>query len=475
MPHASFDRRYVWAACIMALGSGFAIAGHMSFILGFSFAPGPGYVSFVQTHGHVQLIGWAGLLIIGISLHVMPRMAGAPLAHPQWRSWILWLLAGGLALRAAGHPLVAYMPAGPGLAIVLWAVALSGALELLGIGLYIALMRRTIAGAPGQPERPALQPIRPYIQSMLLGWPLYAIFNLVLVTVMAWRGQMAVDAWWNDIAIRCFVGFVLLPVAFAFSVRFLPLYLRLTAPTWPVRRVAYVYLLGASLHIVALALSQPALMQAGRLVEAASILGFVWRLGIFTRGYLAWLGPASSRRPSQDRTSRQGDQAHHAFGAFEALIVSAYIWLTLAAAGELLSNLGAWTGVSANPDCAAALVSHGFYDFTYPRGGGAHAARLDAGAAHRPPLAGQRDPVVGQRRRHRARHVNWPTWSDVADAAAVGRASGESRVCLFRNSGAARGVWPRFKCMAHSRPGLTASGSRLSAGVKPLGDPTRKT
>ena len=357
MPHASFDRRYVWAACAMALGSGFAIAGHMSFILGFSFAPGPGYVSFVQTHGHVQLVGWAGLLIIGISLHVMPRMAGAPLAYPQWRSWILWLLVGGLALRAAGHPLVAYMPAGPALAIVLGTVALSGALELLGIGLYIALMRRTIAGALGQPERPALQPIRPYMQSLLLGWLLYAIFNLVLVTAMAWRGHMAVDAWWNDIAIRCFVSFVLLPVAFAFSVRFLPLYLRLTAPTWPVRRVAYVYLLGAGLHVVALALSQPTLMQAGRLVKAAGILWFVWRLGIFTRGYLAWLGPASSRRP---RPSRQSDEARDAFGAFEALIVSAYIWLTLAAAGELLSSLGRWTGVSVNPDALRHLYLMGF-------------------------------------------------------------------------------------------------------------------
>ena len=135
MPQGSFDRRYVWAACIMALGAGFAIGGHLTFILGFSFRPGPGFTSFVQTHGHVQLVGWAGLLIMGISMHVMPRMAGVPLAQPQWRSWILWLVVWGLGLRIVGQSLVAYLPLSPGSVIVLGALVLSGLLELIGIGL----------------------------------------------------------------------------------------------------------------------------------------------------------------------------------------------------------------------------------------------------------------------------------------------------------------------------------------------------
>lgn len=132
MPHASFDRRYIWVACAMALGAGFSIAGHLSFILGFSFSPGPGFTSFVQTHGHVQLVGWAGLLIIGISMHVMPRMAGVPLARPQWRSWILWFITWGLGLRVVGHALVAYVPHAPELAIVLGAVVAIGAVRVAG-------------------------------------------------------------------------------------------------------------------------------------------------------------------------------------------------------------------------------------------------------------------------------------------------------------------------------------------------------
>ncbi|WP_089721971.1 hypothetical protein [Candidatus Entotheonella palauensis] len=349
MPHAPFDRRYIWIACAMALGAGFAIAGHMSFVLGFSFAPGPGFVSFVQTHGHVQLVGWTGLLIMGISMHVMPRMAGVPLARPQWRSWILWLMTWGLGLRIAGHSLVAYVQPSPGAEIILGAVVGSGVLELLGIGLYIALMRRTIGGAPGGELRPALQPILPYMRSMMVGWVLYAGLNLILLTAMAWQRQVAAPALWNDIAVRCFVGLVLLPVTFAFSVRFLPLYLRLAAPTWPVQRVACVYLLGWVVEIVVqippvqalMPQGSELLMHTGQLVKAASILGFIWRLGVFTRGHLAWLGPASSRR---QRAPRQAKKADQAFGAFEGLIVSAYIWLVVAAGSELWSSLMGLSG-----------------------------------------------------------------------------------------------------------------------------------
>ncbi len=366
MPQAPFDRRYIWAACIMACGAGFSIAGHLSFILGLGFRPGPGFISFVQTHGHVQLVGWAGVLIMGISMHVMPRMAGVPLAYPQWRGWILWLVIWGLGLRIAGHSLVAYVPRSPGLEIVLGAVVLSGLLELIGIGLYIGLMRRTIGGVPGEQMRPALQPIRPYMQSMMLGWVLYAGLNLTLLMAMAWQRQVAVTALWNDIAVRCFVGLVLLPVAFAFSVRFLPLYLRTTPPTWPVRRVAYVYVLGWGLEVVALLppvqgltpQGSEALMQAGRVVKGVGILWFVWRLGVFTRGRLAWRSPGPPRRAAKAPDNASGK----AFGAFEGLIVSAYIWLTVAAGYELVSSVMWWTGVemSIRHDAVRHLYLMGF-------------------------------------------------------------------------------------------------------------------
>lgn len=352
MSQAPFDRRYIWVACIMAFGAGFAIAGHLSFVLGFGFRSGPGFTSFVQTHGHVQLIGWTGLLIMGISMHVMPRLAGVPLAYPHWRGWILWLITWGLGLRILGHSVMAYLPS-PGFEVATGVVVLSGCLVLAGIGLYLELMRRTIAGAPGEQVRPALESIRPFMRSMLLGWTAYAVLNLLLVLSMAWRRQVALPPLWNDIAVRCFVGLVLLPVAFAFSVRFLPLYLRIPVSSWPIHHVAYVYFLGWGLQVLPLLppvqLFAPQgselLTHIGQMVKGIGILWFVWRLGALTQG-----------------ARREKKASEYGFGPFAGLIVSAYIWLVVAAGGELLSSVGWLSGMwgSTRPDAIRHLYFMGF-------------------------------------------------------------------------------------------------------------------
>lgn len=336
MSQAPFDRRYIWVACIMACGAGFAIAGHLSFVLGFSFRPGPGFTSFVQTHGHVQLLGWAGLMIMGISMHVMPRLAGVPLAYPHWRGWILWLITWGLGLRIVAHSVVAYLPS-PGFEMALSVVALSSGLELAGIGFYIELMRRTIAGAPGEQMRPALQSIQPYMRSMLLGWTTYMVINLLLGLSVIWQRQAAFPPLWNDIAVRCFVGLVLLPVAFAFSVRFLPLYLRIAPPSQPIHRMASVYFIGWGLEVLPLLPpvqlfippGSELLHHIGQIVKGLGIVWFVWRLGVLTQ-----------------RARREKKASESGFGPYAELIMSAYVWLVVAAGCELLNGVGWWTGMS---------------------------------------------------------------------------------------------------------------------------------
>jgi len=59
----------------------------------------------------------------------------------------------------------------------------------------------------------------------------------------------------NDLAIRSFIGLVLLPVAMAHSVRLFPMVLALSAPFWRVRGTAYAYLLGVGLELVGAAVS----------------------------------------------------------------------------------------------------------------------------------------------------------------------------------------------------------------------------
>ena len=80
---AEFQVGYVWTALAVAIFGGFALAGHLAFLIGFNRPLGDGFATYIQIHGHLQLVGWAGLFIIGISLHFIPRLSSVPIYNPN--------------------------------------------------------------------------------------------------------------------------------------------------------------------------------------------------------------------------------------------------------------------------------------------------------------------------------------------------------------------------------------------------------
>jgi uncharacterized protein involved in response to NO len=319
----------------------------LTFVLGFGFPVGRGFGSFVQTHGHVQLVGWVGLMVMGISLHFMPRLAGVPIAHPHWLSRILGLITIGLGLRCLGQMVLPYLLGHPAFTPVAWLVVASGGLEGSGILGYLWLLLRIFCGVRDVSQRPALHAVRPYFGMMAVGWVVYAGLNLGLLVHMALGAGVVVHAAWNQTAIECFLGLVLLPVAFAFSVRMFPLYLRLAAPDWPVRSIAYAYL---SALVIELLPTIPPLMaltphiaaflsSLGQMLKGGSIVWFVWQLDVLTRRRAPWtvrrqLHPGPERRPTRPGLPDYGE-----FGRFERLVYAAYTWLVLAAVGDLVTGL----------------------------------------------------------------------------------------------------------------------------------------
>jgi hypothetical protein len=187
---------------------------------------------------------------------------------------------------------------------------------------------------------------------MVTGWLLYACLNLVLLAHMALDTGVVVHPAWNQFAIQSFIGLVLLPVAFAFSLRMLPLYLRLAVPDWPVRGTAYAYL--AALATQVLPGAPPLLRLApqvastlanlGLLLKSVVILWFVWQLDLLTRRRAPWtvhrqLHPGPERRPTRPGLPDYGE-----FGRFEGLVYAAYVWLVLAAGCEGVAGITALVG-----------------------------------------------------------------------------------------------------------------------------------
>ena len=181
----------------------------------------------------------------GVSLYFIPRLAGVPLARPQWGTGILGLMATGLCLRCLGQIALLVLRT-PWLG--LWLLSSSGLLEWCGILLYVCLLLGTMRSREGGRGRPALLAVRPYFGMMVGGWSVYACLNLLLLLHMTLRRSVVVHQGWNTFAVQVVLGLVLLPVALAFSVRTFPLYLRLAVPDWPVRGTAYAYLCAWCLH-----------------------------------------------------------------------------------------------------------------------------------------------------------------------------------------------------------------------------------
>jgi uncharacterized protein involved in response to NO len=347
----TFSQGFIWAALVSALGAGFPIGAHLTFVMGFGFPIGAGYASFIQTHGHIQLMGWVGLFVMGVSLHFIPRLAGVPMARSWWQPCLVWLMGTGLGVRTIGQAVIAYLDGHLAYTVAAWGLVLSGLLEGCAVWGYVAILCTLLCKQQDDRQRAALLAVRPYFGSMLCGWVIYASLNLVLLVDMVRSRAVVLQPAWDLWAQQIFLHLVLLPVAFAFSLRLLPLYLRLPVVDWSSPVVAYTYLaalLGHLLPAMPPLLSQAprvlaGLSNVGAVLKAAVVCWFVWKLHLLSRrppmtGNRA-LAPGAERRATRPGLPEAGE-----FGRFDRLVYAAYVWLILAAVCEATSALARLTG-----------------------------------------------------------------------------------------------------------------------------------
>ena len=338
---AEFQVNFIWMALAVAIFGGFALAAHLCFVMGFDRPLGDGFASLIQIHGHLQLLGWTGLFIIGVSLHFIPRLSSVPISQPQWIPRLLWLIGIGLLLRFVSHSILPYLDNGFFFGLLSWITAACGLLEWYGVLIYLALLAGTIFGMSKAGRKPPLMAVRPYFGMMMMGFLLYATIHAVLLLQMAWRGNVVVSQTWNEVSIHIFIGLGLLPIAFGFSIRMLPLYLRLPVPDWPVRRVAYIYLVGflcqiwEILPIDFLSHLEGYISSVGMLAKAGVILYVVWKLDILTHRQAPSIPHRDMPSSSDHRPTRGTISDHEAYGRFGWHIYAAYGWLAFGALAEM--------------------------------------------------------------------------------------------------------------------------------------------
>ena len=351
--HARFSTGFAHAALVLALVPGFGIATGLAAHLAFSWTMGKWWLVAVQIHGHAQVFGWLGLFIIGVSLYFLPRFSGVPLRFPALSRWIYILLATGIIARSVALLL---LNVGPG-PFARGLLGLSGLLEVAAVGLYVALLYLSVCRS--EPRHQAIRAVRPYFLGALLGWTLSVLVVGFLAAHTAWVGSALPDPGWNLLGIDLFTGLVLLPVAFAFSIRTFPLYLRLPAARWPVRLFALIYFSAFALEIAPVALglvdyslgSRLAAVHAlGRLLKGVLLAALVRNLDLLTRRRRPWTEERDRDPPAVPRfhtAPRPHLPDYGEFGRFEWLLYASYAWLLLAGLLEIYSATALLSGIFA--------------------------------------------------------------------------------------------------------------------------------
>jgi uncharacterized protein involved in response to NO len=97
-------RKFLVTSLLMATLLGFVLAIHVPLERLLNVGRPERTADLVQAHGQVQLLGFAGLYVMGMSLRLLPRFAGARLAFESMAEAALWCMVAALILRAVVMP-----------------------------------------------------------------------------------------------------------------------------------------------------------------------------------------------------------------------------------------------------------------------------------------------------------------------------------------------------------------------------------
>ncbi len=358
--HAPFFPPLVWSAILLGILGGFGLGAHMVFVQAFGYPISPAFPAMIQVHGHLQLLGWTGLFIIAVSLYKLPRLMSARPNSPHLSLVLLVLVAGGVVVRSCAEIAIYYSPA-----VQLWryGVCLGAIMESSGIFVYLFVIVRALIRFTPNPAAFAASGIVPFLVVSLVGWCVYAWINTAGALSFLYSPELLIDAHWTRLATGSYVYLILLPSCFAYSIGTFPIFLRLRAPNWPVKRVAMLYLLGASLQLSSSVLEGVDTDLFGRiasssgiLLRAAAVCWLCFELDLL-RLRAPWVLKYRKKlnrenNPPRDRASDYGQ-----FGNFEWLIYAAFGWLLLAVLAELIDAIGG----SVSPTFVSASIIRHWY------------------------------------------------------------------------------------------------------------------
>jgi len=318
---------------------------HVAFTIGFDFPLEKGFLAYIQTHGYLQLMGWVGLFIMGMSFVILSRIAHFSPIREFYIKFIYILMVSGLMIRFIAHSLLPYLT-GVWYLIMGISIIISSILVLLAIIIYILFLLSIvfhISPTIGTPNRD----IRYFLIMNIFGWFVYGLASVVLLSVMVNNSQIFISRSINLFLVDFFIHFTIFPICIAIGLRAIPLFLRLDKVNWNVKRFSIIYLIIIAIYFIlkALNLFSDDIILINEtyllaIIKDIIIVWFILKLNILFRDYKLSNRISKNTVSSQKGKVRDFFPDYGEFGHFEWLIQSAFVWLSIGLFLDILLHVG---------------------------------------------------------------------------------------------------------------------------------------
>lgn len=344
-----FPSRFIHAAILLAGIAGFTIGAHNAFLIGFDFSLGSGYYAYIQTHGHIQLLGWVGLFIIGVSIYFIPRLAHYKIIIKQRLNWIFFLLTIGIGIKYIFNSALPYYINQDSSIIIASMSIFSSFLIALGILTYLSIFVQ-IAYFMRKQNLSSVRDIRIFMLTMIFGWLIFGLTQFILSVQMLYNNQSILLPHWNIFIVDVFIFWIIIPICFGVGIRALPLFMRLPAIRWNTLNYSKIYLGIVTLYFCLKYMYHvlddgqwilPLIYPIG-LTKFLLILWFIYKINIVIQLKPPWTDALKDEWKPHKKEARDQYPDYGEFGRFEILIKSSFLWLTIASVLGIYLNMALW-------------------------------------------------------------------------------------------------------------------------------------
>ncbi len=331
-----FFRPYIKSAIIVAVTLGFSTGTVMLFLPAFGRSTGQSWIAHLQAHGVAQIFGWAGLFLMGMAFHIVPRFRNGSIVFPWPQRIALALILLSILSRFIGQTV-------PSLVFDNVLLVASGVGILISVGIFVV----TIGAALRTGTTPHTAPEKWLWMSLV--WSLVAAgLHLVTVIDMATEGRQIASARPDGAFVHAGIVGFLANFIFGISLRSVSAFLALP-PARLRLNLAGVIAMNSGIAVTTISLLfglDAWVMAVGAGLELAGFAAFVNSLRLFAR--------------------RDAPRSYtlSAYGRYEWFLRTSYGWLLIGGGLQVWNAVGAvWPDMAppsnlANP--ALHVVSLGF-------------------------------------------------------------------------------------------------------------------